>query len=191
MSHCKKVKLLYVGNECTDSYCCYYSYEKNEHFWKRKSVEFIFGKRNVTKSHWFHSVHLCCQMGSAPLSLCDTSLQVICTAYMLQTKFSSQQKEPEEIPGQEVVLPKQCGCGEPCPLNEALHLSGTDVCLLVWGNKAWWVYSCWNAALRRKALSFPLQSVFVASFHYERYMELLFLPRPSMELCQDTLCVAS
>lgn len=57
-------------------------WKKNEHFWEWKSVEFIFGKRNVTKSHWFHSVHLYCQMGSAPLSLHDTNLQVVCTAYI-------------------------------------------------------------------------------------------------------------
>lgn len=49
MSHCKKVRLLDVGNECTDSYCCYYSLEKKWTFRKKKICGVYIWKMKCNK----------------------------------------------------------------------------------------------------------------------------------------------
>lgn len=136
MSHGKKVKLLYVGNECTDSYCCYCSYEKKK--WtllKMKICGVYIWKKKCNK---ISLISQCVSMLSDGFSTSFTLWHqspnhLHCIYVANQVLFLAKWARRDSWSGSCIA---QVGCGEPCPLHEALHLRGTDMCLLVCRNKA-------------------------------------------------------
>lgn len=135
MSHSKKVKLLYVGNECTDSYCCYYSYEKKNKKMNTSENENLWSLYLEKKCNKISLISQCASILSDGFSTSFTlwhqsSNHLHCIYVANQVLLLAKGTK------REVALLKQYGCGEPCPLHEALHLSGTDMCLLLQRNKA-------------------------------------------------------
>lgn len=156
MSHCKKVKLLYVGNECTDSYGCCYSYGKKWTLLRMKICGVYIWKKKYNK-----------------ISLISQCASLLSDGF--STSFTPWHQSPSRlhciyVANQVLYLAKggrRDSCSVSCIVQAVWMWWDLPI---AWDSTLEWdrhvlaclekqshgEYLCWNSTLRRKVFSFPL-----------------------------------
>lgn len=182
MSHCKKVKLLYVGNECTDSSCRYCSYEKKWTFLEMKICEVYIWKKKCNKISLISS---CASILSDGFSASLTPWHIfkLSALHMCCKPSTFLSKKSQKT----VLLRRSHHTSSMVVtslLHKALHL--THVSLLDWSNKDIARILMLECSIKMKVVILSTPITLFGTVPLGQICEMT-LPRPSMLLCQDIL----